>query len=128
MHGGTTYHSTCNSNLRTGQYNKVPVIIGTNSDEGAMNVVGYLDGRASFDDANEFWEESMGPLILFHRSMDETTEEDRKMARTIKELYFQKKNISKGELLYKSFVRKMALLVKYQSQSEVIKVKTAVTF
>ena len=34
--------------LESGQYNKVPVIIGVNSDEGALNVVGFLRGRANF--------------------------------------------------------------------------------
>ena len=28
--------------MKTGRYNHVPVIIGTNSDEGALNVVGNL--------------------------------------------------------------------------------------
>ena len=90
--------------LQSGQYNQVPVIIGTNSDEGALNAVGFIDGkysdsgqvRANFDDLNDLWEDSLGPLILFHRSFDETTDEDRKMARNIKDLYFKNKDISKG--------------------------------
>ena len=36
--------------LRSGNYNQVPTIIGTNSDEGALNLVGYLDGRANFEE------------------------------------------------------------------------------
>ena len=35
--------------LRTGNYNMVPIMIGTNAEEGALNVVGYLDGRANFE-------------------------------------------------------------------------------
>ena len=40
--------------LRSGNYNKVPTIIGTNADEGAMNLVGYLDGRADFAEAQRY--------------------------------------------------------------------------
>ena len=84
--------------LKTGQFNKVPVIIGTNSDEGAINSIGFLDGRASFDEINDSWNDSIGPLILFHRSFDETMEEDKEMAKNIKEMYFQQENISKQNL------------------------------
>ena len=38
--------------LRSGNYNQVPTIIGTNSDEGALNLVGYLDGRANFEEVS----------------------------------------------------------------------------
>jgi len=84
--------------LKAGQFNKVPVIIGTNSDEGAINSIGFLDGRASFDEINDSWNDSIGPLILFHRSFDETMEEDKEMAKNIKEMYFQQENISKQNL------------------------------
>ena len=81
--------------LRSGDYIDVPVLIGTNSDEGALNAVGYLDGRANFQDIDEHWNDFLGPLILFHRSFDETTLWDKKMARNIKELYFGSESISK---------------------------------
>jgi hypothetical protein len=60
-----------------------------------MNVVGYLDGRAKFEDVDQLWEESLGPLILFHRSLDETTKKDSQLAKTVKELYFGSDPISK---------------------------------
>ncbi len=41
-------------------------IPGTNSDEGALNAVGFLDGRASFDDMEKHWDK-LAPLKLFHR-------------------------------------------------------------
>ena len=73
--------------LKSGQYNKVPIIIGVNSDEGALNVVGFLRGRANFQDLEDHWE-TLGPLFLFHRSVDETTLSDMELARSIKEMYF----------------------------------------
>ena len=42
------FHDHPENLLRSGNYNKVPVIIGTNADEGALNMVGYLDGRGDF--------------------------------------------------------------------------------
>ena len=60
--------------------------------------LGYLDGRASFDDANEHWEDLLGPLILFHRSFDETTKHDKELAKEIRELYFGQENISKDTM------------------------------
>ena len=74
--------------LRSGNYNKVPVVIGTNSEEGALNMVAYFDGRANFAQVDEKWRESLGPLALFHRSVDETNHWDREMAQKIKHLYF----------------------------------------
>jgi hypothetical protein len=41
--------------------------MGTNRDEGAFNLVAYLDGRLSYDEVDSRWDE-LGPLILFFRS------------------------------------------------------------
>ena len=79
--------------LKSGQYNKVPIVIGYNADEGALHVVGFLRGRADFQDLEDHWE-TLGSLFLFHRSVDETTENDKAMAKTIKELYFGQDPIS----------------------------------
>ncbi len=53
--------------LRAGRFHKtVPLIIGANSDEGILNVIGYLNGQSKLDEVEERWEQ-LGPLILFHR-------------------------------------------------------------
>ena len=40
----------------------------------------------------------MGPLFLFHRSVDETSSEDREWAKTVKELYFGQESISRDSI------------------------------
>ncbi len=45
---------------------------GLTSDEGAFAVVGNLIGKISFEEIDARWEQ-LGPLILFHRSVDEIT-------------------------------------------------------
>ena len=50
--------------LRSGNYNQVPTIIGTNSDEGALNLVGYLDGRANFEEVSTVCTLAITPLEL----------------------------------------------------------------
>ena len=54
--------------LKSGQYNKVPIIIGVNSDEGALNVVGFLRGRADFQDLEDHWE-TLGTVFENHRKV-----------------------------------------------------------
>ena len=49
------------------------------------------------------WRKSLGPLILFHRSLDETTNWDREMSQTIKDLYFGDQEISKNTM--KQFIK-----------------------
>ncbi len=73
--------------LETGDYHKVPLIIGANSNEGVFNLIGYLANLCNISDVEERWD-SLGPLILFHRSLDETMPEDVKLARSIKRYYF----------------------------------------
>ncbi len=73
--------------LEQGDYARVPIIIGANRNEGILNVIGYLRGISKLDDVERRWD-SLGPLILFHRSLDETMPEDVKMARSIKRHYF----------------------------------------
>jgi len=97
------FHEHPENLLRSGNYNKVPVIIGTNADEGALNMVGYLDGRGDFAEVDSKWRKALGPLILFHRSIDETTNWDKEMSQTVKDLYFGHEEISKDTL--KQFIK-----------------------
>ena len=39
--------------LETGNYHKVPIIIGSNSDEGILNLAAYLQGNIHFDEVDE---------------------------------------------------------------------------
>ena len=73
--------------LRTGRFTRVPMIMGTNHDEGAFNLIGYLKGFVHLEDVERDWE-TVGPLILFHRSIDEVTEKDVELAGEVKRFYF----------------------------------------
>ena len=73
--------------FRKGTYNKVPMIVGATSDEGAFNLLGNLKGIISFEEIERRWDE-LGPLILFHRSIDERNENDIRLARKVKAFYF----------------------------------------
>jgi len=56
--------------LLKGRYHAVPMLTGITEDEGAFNIVGNLIGKISFAEIDARWEEELGPLILFHRSID----------------------------------------------------------
>jgi hypothetical protein len=47
--------------LETGNYNQVPIIIGSNSDEGILNLAAYLQGNIQFDDVDK-----VRPILPFH--------------------------------------------------------------
>ena len=79
--------------LQQGKYNKVSVIIGANKYEGIFNYIGYLLGMCKIEEVERRWD-ALGPLILFHRSLDETMQKDIKMARMVKRYYFKNKPIS----------------------------------
>lgn len=91
--------------LESGRYNQVPIIIGTNSDEGALNMVGFLDGRADFEEVDSRWNTELGPLILFHRSLDETMPEDVAWAKKIREFYFGGSDAKIGSGTIKEFIK-----------------------
>ena len=44
------FHDYPENLLRSGNYNKVPIMIGTTSDEGAYYSMGYLNGKSSFEE------------------------------------------------------------------------------
>ena len=78
----------------------------TTSDEGAFNIVGYMKGVISFEEVNRRWDE-LGPLILFHRSLDETSEEDIKLASEVKSFYFGEEDISDQDDIVRQFIKMM---------------------
>eukprot|EP00095_Tigriopus_kingsejongensis_P012028 maker-scaffold593_size129216-snap-gene-0.28 protein:Tk12028 transcript:maker-scaffold593_size129216-snap-gene-0.28-mRNA-1 annotation:"acetylcholinesterase " len=83
--------------LKSGDYNKVPIVMGTNSEEGAFNMCGYLKGIIHLDDVEDKWDQ-LAPLILFHRSLDEITESDIRLARQVKKFYFGEDPISNDKI------------------------------
>ncbi len=90
--------------MEQGEYHKVPVIIGANRNEGILNIVGYLRGISKLDEVEKRWN-SLGPLILFHRSLDETMPEDVKLAKSVKRYYFDQNPVSYETL--KNFINLM---------------------
>jgi len=61
--------------LLSGKYHNVPILTGITSDEGAFNIVGNLMGQISFEEIDQRWENELGPLIFYHRSIDQVLEE-----------------------------------------------------
>ena len=83
-----------------------PDLLGTNSDEGAFNLVGYLLGIISLEEVDRRWDE-LGPLILFARSLDETSPEDVRIAREVKDFYFKEVGGEISETTRDQFVKMM---------------------
>jgi len=61
--------------LSKGQFNKVPLIIGTNQDEGLLIKGFYEKNIKKYDEAFDNWD-AIGPLAFFHREKDEYTKEE----------------------------------------------------
>jgi len=64
--------------IQTGQYNKVPLITGTNQHEGLLIKGFYERIPGKYEEAYDNWDK-IGPLALFHREEDEHTEEESKI-------------------------------------------------
>jgi len=61
--------------LENGQFNKVPLMIGTNQNEGLLIKGFYQKAVKKYDQAYDNWD-AIGPLAFFHREKDEYTEEE----------------------------------------------------
>lgn len=59
--------------LQSGQYNKVPIIVGTNKDEGLLIKGFYGREEGGYATAWRDWD-TVGPLAFFHRERDEVGE------------------------------------------------------
>ena len=58
--------------IKEGRYNKVPLMIGTNQNEGLL-IKGFYDRNLSkYDEAFDNWAR-VGPLAFFHREADEVS-------------------------------------------------------
>lgn len=82
------------------------MIIGSNSDEGAFNLIPYLTDIASLDEVDDRWDE-LGPLILFHRSLDERSADDITLAKKVKAFYFEDHESKIGHNNIEQFVKLM---------------------
>ena len=64
--------------LKSGNYNKVPLICGANQNEGLLIKGFYERSPEKYTEAFENWGE-IGPLAFFHREKDEYSEEESKI-------------------------------------------------
>ena len=61
--------------IKAGSYNKVPMMIGTNQNEGLL-IKGFYDRNLSkYEEAFNNWKR-VGPLAFFHREKDEVSPEE----------------------------------------------------
>lgn len=61
--------------LSEGTYNQVPLIIGSNKNEGLLVNAFFLKNTTKYDEAYDNWQK-IGPLHFFHREQDEIMEEE----------------------------------------------------
>jgi len=61
--------------LEKGNFNKVPLMLGTNQNEGLLIKGFYNKKPQKYDEAFNNWEE-VGPLAFYHREKDEQTQEE----------------------------------------------------
>jgi len=66
--------------IKAGNYNKVPMIIGTNQNEGLLIKAFYQTNLSKYDEAWNNWD-TIGPLAFFHRERDEHSEEESEICR-----------------------------------------------
>jgi carboxylesterase type B len=50
--------------LETGNYHRVPLIIGSNSDEGILNLAAYLQGNIEYDDVDKVKSKSQNSITI----------------------------------------------------------------
>jgi len=84
--------------LKKGDFNKVPLMIGTGQSEGLIIKGLYDKNPKKYDEAFDNWE-VIGPLGFFHREKDEFTKEESEICLNYITKYFGSKRFSgKGEV------------------------------
>jgi len=73
--------------LSTGRFNKVPLMIGTNQDEGLLIKGFYEKNVKKYDEAFDNWD-AIGPLAFFHREKDEYTKEESEICKEYLKKHF----------------------------------------
>ena len=53
--------------IEAGEFNQVPLIMGSNSDEGLFSALGYYVNPALLEELSSKWETEYAPLFIFHR-------------------------------------------------------------
>ena len=53
--------------IESGDFNQVPVIMGSNSDEGLFSAFFFHNNQTLLEELAEKWESEYAPLIIFHR-------------------------------------------------------------
>ena len=80
--------------LSKGHFNKVPLMIGTNQNEGLLIKGFYEKNIKKYDEAFDNWD-AIGPLAFFHREKDEHTKAESEICREYLKKHF-------GELRFSS--------------------------
>ena len=93
-------------------------MLGTNADEGAFNLIGFLKGITDLDEVETRWDE-LGPLILFTRSIDERSLKDVELARKVKQFYFGSEKI--GWETVQKFIKMMGDHMFYSGVERIIR-------
>ena len=55
--------------IESGNFNQVPIIIGSNSDEGLLSALNFHFNQTLLEEMAENWENEYAPLVIFHRSV-----------------------------------------------------------
>ena len=53
--------------IEAGEFNQVPIIMGSNSEEGLFSALKYYANPALLEELSSKWETEYAPLIIFHR-------------------------------------------------------------
>jgi len=72
--------------VKSGQHNKIPVVIGVNSEEGIYSAAKYIRDETAFKEINEQWN-FFGPLQIFDTS--EATLTEISLSNVVKEFYLK---------------------------------------
>eukprot|EP00092_Neocalanus_flemingeri_P071935 GFUD01088443.1.p1 GENE.GFUD01088443.1~~GFUD01088443.1.p1 ORF type:complete len:306 (-),score=76.68 GFUD01088443.1:461-1378(-) len=89
--------------LAKGKFNKVPVMIGTNQNEGLLIKGLYDKTPQKYDEAFDDWE-TKGPLAFFHREKDEHTKEESEICQKYMKKKFGNMRFSPLEKAAEAFV------------------------
>jgi len=73
--------------LKKGTWNKVPLIIGTNKNEGLLIKGFFQRDGGKYAEAKDGWD-SVGPLAFFHREKDEVSEEESALCQQYRRKHF----------------------------------------
>lgn len=73
--------------LANGQFNKVPLMIGTNQNEGLLIKGFYQKAPKKYDEAFDNWD-TIGPLAFFHREKDEHTKAESEICQDFLKRHF----------------------------------------